>query len=107
MVRSASCASRTVAFSGGARCHPSRRAQMRAPQDEVFFFFGVFFFEVFFLAAAGFFLVAAFAAFAALRAFGRLPRAARCAAAKAASPNPSALPDRHTAAPAVASTSPP
>ena len=70
---------------GSARCHPSRRAQMRAPQDEVFFFFAVLFFDVFFLAAAGFFLVAAFAA---LRAFGRLPRAARCAAAKAALAQP-------------------
>src|SRR6266436_5391411 len=75
------------AVAGGARCHPSRRAQMRAPQDEVFFFFDVFF-DVFFLAAAGFFLVAAFAALAALRAFGRLPNAARCAAAKAALAQP-------------------
>src|SRR6266568_2907149 len=82
MVRSASCASPNHAVAGGARCHPSRRAQMRALQDEVFF--GVFFFGVFFLAAAGCFLVAAFA----LRTFGRLPNAARCAAAKAALAQP-------------------
>ena len=69
---------------GSARCHPSRRAQMRAPQDEVFFFFAVLFFDVFFLAAAGFFLDAAFV----LRAFGRFPNAARCAAAKAALAQP-------------------
>src|SRR6266481_3132632 len=72
------------AVAGGARCHPSRRAQMCAPQDEVFFFFAVCFFEIFFLAAAGIFLIAAFA----LRAFGRFPKAARCAAAKAALAQP-------------------
>src|SRR6266576_1847392 len=83
MVRSASCASRTTGLRV-VRFAILRDARKCAPQDEVFFFFAVFFLEFFFLAAAGFFLVAAFA----LRAFGRLPNAARCAAAKAALAQP-------------------
>src|ERR1700756_4616880 len=63
----------------GTRGHPSRRGPVAAPQDEDFFRFAVFFFLT-----AAFVLTARFA----LSAFGRLRRAARCAAARAALAQP-------------------
>src|SRR5436190_8485635 len=76
MVRSASCASRTMRPQS--RPPPSFETRaMRAPQDEELFL-GAFFF----LIATIFFFATGF--FAALRAFGRLRNAARCAAASAA-----------------------
>src|SRR6266852_1859215 len=78
MVRSASCASRTMRPRFRPRPSFETRA-MRAPQDEDVFL-GVFFF----LFAADFLATG----FAGLRAFGRLPRAARCAAANAALAQP-------------------
>src|SRR6266568_2984590 len=90
MVRSASCASRTMRprfiFS-----HPSRRALKRAPQGEDPFLYALFldFFAAFLLSSTSLLVAGFFAAtFAVLRAFGRFFTAARWAAAKAALAQP-------------------
>src|SRR5258708_34881068 len=67
-----------------ARGHPSRRARMRAPQDEDLFLGAFFFFAADFTLAADLRAAVFLASGFALRDFGRLFSAARCAAANAA-----------------------